>query len=235
MTKKSVIFLLSLLLSSCTFPILIPSTDINSGPLASGSTSRVLAATLTHTAIPTLPTATFTETPTLIYLDSTPTIATEGTATVTLAPIIVFTETLAPLFASTQDITGTPPVQTVPENSLFTTISISGGRVFWGACEPSYVKITAHITDLSKIYIVTLWLRLANKTTGDTTDWGGGAIMYNDKKGNFTYTLSAKSFSHYREYINAWGQYQLVASDRSLDRIGASAQYLNNLSVTPCP
>jgi hypothetical protein len=230
MKMKNMIPLISLLLSSCTYPILIPSTAKNSG-----SSNQGLTPTLMSTIIPTLPTATFTETPTLIYLDPTPAISTEGISTETLAPIPVFTETLAPIFVTTQDTTGTPPIQTIPKDSLFTTISISGGRVFWGACEPAFVKITAHITDLSKIYIVTLWLRLANKKTGDTTDWGGGAIMNDDNKGNFTYTLTAKSFSHYREYFDAWGQYQLVASDRNLDRIGASAQYLNNLSVVPCP
>jgi hypothetical protein len=118
---------------------------------------------------------------------------------------------------------------------LFTTILISGGSIYWGDCEPSSVKITAHITNLANIRVVTIWLRLANKTTGDTTDWGGGAIMNDEGQGNFTYTLTAKSFSHYREYINAWGQYQLVASDINLQRIGASAQYLNNITVAPCP
>jgi hypothetical protein len=97
------------------------------------------------------------------------------------------------------------------------------------------VNITSHIDDLSKIHTVTVWLRLENKATGDTTEWGGGAIMDSDGQGTFTYTLTAKSFSHYREFVDAWGQYQLVASDSSLNRVGASSQYLNNITISPCP
>ena len=235
MIKKSLLPLLCLLLSACAYPILVNANATNSQVLVQDTTNPVLTTAPTSTLIPTLPTATFTETPTLIYLDPTPAMTTEGIFTETLAPVLIFTQTLEPQLISTQNLTGTPPIQTVPKNSLFTTITISGGRILWGVCEPSFVKVTAHIDDLSKVHIVTIWLRLANKKSGDTTDWGGGAIMNDDGKGNFVYTLTAKSFSHYREYIDAWGQYQLVASDRNLDRISASAQYLNNLSVAPCP
>jgi len=224
MKKKCFILLLSLLLSACTYPNLIPSTATIPQPLVH-ATNQELTSTPTFTITPTPATATFTETPTLIYLFPRQTIATEDVSTGTLSPIIT----------PTPNITDTPPFQTIPKDSLFTTILISGGSIYWGDCEPSSVKITAHITNLANIRVVTIWLRLANKTTGDTTDWGGGAIMNDEGQGNFTYTLTAKSFSHYREYINAWGQYQLVASDINLQRIGASAQYLNNITVAPCP
>jgi hypothetical protein len=224
MKKYCFILLLSLLLSACTYPNLIPSTaTIPQAPVLVAS--QVPASTPTFIVTPTLATATFTETPTLIYLFPTQAITVED----------VSTETLSPIITSTPIITDTPPFQTIPKDSLFTTILISGGSIFWGVCEPSSIKITAHITNLANIRVVTIWLRLANKTTGDTTDWGGGAIMNDEGQGNFTYTLTAKSFSHYREYISAWGQYQLVASDIHLQRVGASAQYLNNITVAPCP
>jgi len=235
MNRKRLIPLLSLLISGCAIPNLVNTNATNPQLLVQTTTNQVLTQASTSTLIPTLPTATFTETPTLIYLDPTPMMTPEGISTETLTPVLVSTEAIATNLSSTQNPTGTPPIQTVPKNSLFTTIAISGERILWGGCEPSYVKVTAHIDDLSKVHIVTIWLRLANKKSGDTTDWGGGAIMNDDGKGNFAYSLTAKSFSHYREYIDAWGQYQLVASDRNLDRIGASAQYLNNLSVAPCP
>jgi hypothetical protein len=235
MIKKRLIPLLSLFLSGCAFPVFGNANATNPQALIEVTASQVVTPAQTATLVPTLPTSTFTGTPTLIYLDPTPSMTAEGISTETLSPVLVATETLATISVTNQNITGTPPLQTVPKNSLFTSIAVSGGRILWGVCEPSFVKVTAHIDDLTKVHIVTIWLRLANKTTGDTTDWGGGAIMNNDGKGNFAYTLTAKSFSHYREYIDAWGQYQLVASDRNLDRIGASAQYLNNLSVAPCP
>ncbi len=224
MKMKFFIPLLSILLSACTYPNLIPSTAIPPQTLAP-ATNQVLISTPTFTVTPTLATPTFTETPTLIYLIPTQAITAVDISTGTLPPIIT----------STSNITETPASQTIPQDSLFTTILISGGSVYWGDCEPSSIKVTTHIANPSNIRVVTIWLRLANKTTGDTTDWGGGAIMNDDGQGNFSYTLTAKSFSHYREYINAWGQYQLVASDINLQRIGASAEYLNNITVAPCP
>ncbi len=60
--------------------------------------------------------------------------------------------------------------------------------------------------------------------------------MDDDGQGNFTYTLTAKLLQLIIGSIrDAWGQYQLVASDRSLARIAGSAQYLNNITVGPCP
>ena len=225
MKKKNLIPIFSLILSACTYPNLIPSAPGNSQPIVPIATTPVLSLTPTIEDTPTPPSATFTETPTLIYLYASPTMTVEDTPTETPGSII----TLTP------NITETPPLQTIPKDSLFTTITVSGASVFWGVCEPSSVKLTTHISNLANIYTVTVWLRLANKTTGDTTEWGGGAIMDDKGQGNFTYNLTAKSFSHYREYLNAWGQYQLVASDINLHRIGASAQYLNNITVAPCP
>ena len=152
--------LFSLLLSACTYPVLVNVNATNSRVLGAETTNQASSKIPVPTIIPTLPTATFTETPTLIYMDPTTAITTTDISTETVIPILIPTETLEPILASTQDITGTAPIDTIPKNSLFTTITISGGRVFWGVCEPSYVKITAHITDLSKIYVVTLWLGL---------------------------------------------------------------------------
>ena len=214
--------ILCMFLSGCSYAILFPPTPTHHPPAASATPTTIITSTWTSTITPTLPTPTFTSTPTLIYLGPSATI---GPAT----------DTPGSIFSPTPTFTETPPVVTIPQDSFFTTIAVSGDHIFWGACEPSSVKLTTHINDLSKVHAVTVWLRLENKTTNDTTEWGGGAIMDDDGQGNFTYTLTAKSFSHYREYLNAWGQYQLVASDRSLSRIAGSAQYLNNITVGPCP
>ena len=225
MKKYRLISLLCIFLSGCSYAILFAPTP-TLPPRASSATATVfMSSTPTDTITPTLPTATFTNTPTLIYLGPTPTI------TFTESP----TGIPGSIFSPTPTATETPPLLTIPQDSFFKTISISGDHIFWGACEPSFVKITTHIDDLSKIHTVTLWLRLENKKTGDATDWGGGAIMNDDGQGNFAYTLTAKSFNHYREFLDAWGQYQLVASDRNLQRIAGSSQYMNNLTVSPCP
>jgi hypothetical protein len=59
--------------------------------------------------------------------------------------------------------------------------------------------------------------------------------MNDDGGGNFSYNLTAKSFNHYNEFVDAWGQYQLVASDRSLTRIAGSSQFMSSLTVAACP
>lgn len=219
---RSIPLLFLFLLSGCSNAIFQPPSPTlqeNIMPTIIHSPTR------TSTITPTLPTPTFTSTPTLIYSDTTPTIQSLDEPSGTPGSI----------FSPSPTSTETPPVITIPQDSLFTSIDISGDQIFWGVCAPSFVKITTHIDNLSNIHTVTLWLRLENKSTGDTTEWGGGAIMNNEDQGNFTYTLSAKSFSHYREYLNAWGQYQLVASDIHLKRVGASSQYKNNLTIAPCP
>ncbi len=215
--------LLCLFLSGCSIETLFAPTPTNQPP-ASTSTALV-SRTWTSTITPTSPTPTFTSTPTLIYLGPTDTVE----------PLDYLTATPGSIFSPTPAPTDTPPVLTLPQDSLFTTIVISGDQIFWGSCEPSSVKLTTHINDMSKVHTVTVWLRLENKSTGETTEWGGGAIMDGDGQGNFTYTLTASSFTHYREFPGAWGQYQLVASDAGLNRISGSSQYLNNLTISPCP
>lgn len=217
--------LFCVILSGCSYTDLFAPTIIAPAKGPSATATGVITPTWTSTFTPTLPTATFTGTPTLIYLRPSPTIISTDYSSGTPGSI----------FSPTPTSSETPPAVTIPQNGIFTIIKISGDHVLWGACEPSFVKITTHIEDQKNIHTVTVWLRLANKKTGDTTEWGGGAIMNDEGQGNFSYTLTAKSFSHYREFLDAWGQYQLVASDRNLQRISGSSQYLNSLTVSPCP
>jgi hypothetical protein len=218
------ILLFGVILSGCTYTNLFapkPNVPVQAPP---ATLTVVISPTSTNTITPTIPTPTFTGTPTLIYLGRSPTLISTDSLIGTPGSI----------FSPTPTSTQTALVATVPDNGIFTTIKISADHLFWGSCEPSSVKIATHIGDLKNVHTVTVWLRLANKKTGDTTEWGGGAIMNDDGQGNYSYTLTAKSFSHYREFIEAWGQYQLVASDRSLQRVSASSQYLNSLTVAPC-
>jgi hypothetical protein len=217
--------LLCIFLSGCSYSFLFAPTPTNPPLAPSATPTEILTPSSTSTITPIPLTATFTETPTLIYLGPSPTTA--GTDSPTGTP--------GSIFSPTPTSTETPPVLTIPQNSFFKTITISGDHILWGACEPSSVKITAHINDISNVHTVTLWLRLENKKTGEATEWGGGAIMNDEGNGDFTYNVTAKSFNHYREFTDAWGQYQLVASDRSLARIAGSSQYMNNLTVSACP
>ncbi len=217
MKKPLFLLLLSLLLSSCSTSFLFPPTPTPAPPTATFTATVYASPTLTPSVTPTQPTPTFTETPTLIY--SGPTATPSNTPQPTSTIGLLITEVSA---------------QGTPESGLFTSVQVSGNQIFWGSCKQNFVTFKARVTN-PKVQLVTLWLRLQDKNSDESTDWGGGAIMDGDGNGTFTYILTYKNISHYSEFKSAWVQYQLVASDKKLNRIGATRLYLNNISLAPCP
>jgi hypothetical protein len=219
------IAVLGLLISGCSytdFTRLLPAVPSPLPPPATATPTIYLAPTKTAAFTPTQPTPTFTSTPTLIYLNGRPA-APSLTPDATTAPAVLLSST------------PTDAAQPLLGNGPFSTILVSGRQLYWGSCEPSAIKATVKVAPEVGAFGVLIMLRLKDTKTDDTTDWGGGAIM--DKQGNgvFTYTLTAKSFTHYRDYLKAWGQYQFVAYDANLHRLGGSAEYLSNLTIEPCP
>ncbi len=227
MRQAGLISLLSLVLSGCSFTALLPATPTVPPPPPSPTATIYVSPTDTPTITPTQPTATFTDTPTLIYEGGTPTASATPLATDTL--LVFGTDT------ETSTATGIAPVLPLLGNGIFTRIAVSGSTLFWGSCEPSSVLATVHAADPAQVRDVLVFLRLSDAATGATTEWGGGAIMTSDQQGNFTYSLTAENFTHYREYGSAWGQFQFVALNAQKQRIGASGLYLNNLKIAPCP
>ena len=221
MHKVHYIVLFALLLSGCSYTDLLAlaPTGIPVAPSAKATLYRT--PTQTATITPTQPTPTFTSTPTLIYPNGTPL----PSPTVTLSPTLsgLLTDTATEV---TQPLLGSGP---------FSTILMSDKQLFWGSCSPASINATVKLADGVQAFGVMMMLRLQDVKTGGTTAWGGGAIMDKQDNGVFTYTLTAKSFTHYREYLQALGQYQFVAYDANLKRIGASTEYLNNLTIAPCP
>jgi hypothetical protein len=177
--------------------------------------------TQTASITPTQPTPTFTLTPTLIYLNGTPI----PSATITPPPTLF-------ILASQS---ATPAAQPLLGNGPFSAILMPGKELMWGGCEPSSLLATVKLADGVPAAGVMIMLRLQDVVSGEHTSWGGGAIMDKQGSGVFTYTLTAHSFTHYREFKKAYGQFQFVAYDRSLQRIGASTEYLSNLTISLCP
>ena len=177
----------------------------------------------TPTITETLPTPTFTGTPTLMGSGFT------ATPSETESP------TVTPVASA---LTGTIPVSagnslTTPDVG-FTSVRISGNILRWGGCEPSSVTFTAQMVDPTMVASVTLWIRLSNPPSGEATKWEAGAIMNGNKTGTFTYTLTRKNISHYNEYPNAWLQYQIVARDANGNDVGRTRPYLNNITLARC-
>lgn len=217
MKKASFLLLLSLLLSSCSTMFLFPPTPTPAPPTATFTETVYVSPTVTASITPTQPTPTFTVTPTLIYSGptATPSSTPQPTSTVGL-------------------LTTDTSFQLTPESAVFSSVQISGNQIFRGTCKPNSVKFTARVVD-PKAQIVTLWIRLQDKGSTDSTDWGAGAIMSDDGKGTFTYNLSYKNIPHYSVFDSALVQYQLVASDKKLNRVGATRVYLNSISLARCP
>jgi len=224
MKPTRLIVFLALLLSGCSYADLtklLPTTPTPIPPTATATATIYMTATQTPSITPTQPTPTYTGTPTLIYPNGTPVPSATATPPATLYVVPTATETPVP--------------PSLVDNGPFTSIMVSGSKLLWGSCDPSSVRATVKLAAGVPASTVLIMLRLKDTKTGDTTDWGGGAIM--DKKGGgvFTYTLTGESFTHYRDYKLAWGQYQFVAFDAHLKRLGASGQFLNALTVAPCP
>ena len=220
MKKAILVALVSVVLSGCSYKSLLPSAPAAVTATATATATRTLAPTQTATIVPTQPTATFTGTPTLIYPNGSPVPSATATPPATLYVLPSTTETFS--------------IQAPQGNGPFTSILVSGRLLNWGSCEPSSIKLTVKVSDGVPATTVLIPLRLEDTKTHDTTPWGGNAIMDNLGGGVFTYTLRAESFSRYHDYLQAWGQYQFVAFDIHLNRLGASTQYLNSLTLAPC-
>ncbi len=225
MRKAGLILIFSLLLSGCSYTDitkLLPATPTPAPPTLTPTATVYMTPTETPTITPTQPTPTFTPTPTMIYPHGTP------------PPTLTWTPPPTGLVFVTSVVTDTP--QPLVGSGPFSTILVSSQQLFWGGtCEPLSITATVKLAPGVSAAVVTMWLRLQDVASGETTEWGGGAIM--DKKGGgvFSYTLIAENFEHYREFKKAWGQYQFVASDKRLNRLGASTPYLSNLTIARCP
>ena len=226
MKKAGLILLVALLVASsgCSYQDvmkLLPATPTSAPPTLTPTATVYMTPTETPTITPTQPTPSFTPTPTMIYPNGTP----PPTLTFTPPPTGFVLATASP----------TLPVQPLASSGPFAAILVPGNQLLWGGCEPSSISVSVKLQAGVPAAVVTMWLRLQDVSTGESTEWGGGAIMNKQGGGVFTYNLTAENFTHYREFHQAWGQYQFVASDKHLNRLGASSTYLNSLTIARCP
>ncbi|HSJ87760.1 MAG TPA: hypothetical protein VK909_11170 [Anaerolineales bacterium] len=223
--KRSLFFILLVsLLSSCSgLPVSIPflQTPTASAPPKPTATPFSLQPTNTpnlfviNTAEPssTLPPGT-----TQLPATNTP----PPTYTATIRPTI----TLEPI----------DPSLFTPSPNLFLTVTKSTTLIVWGStCQGErMIRFTAQVLPARRLRFVTLWYRLQDKYSGRHTDWGGGAILSDNDQGTYFYNLQLEQIRHYRNYEDAWLQYQLVASTVTRKVLGRSVASLNEISLTHC-
>lgn len=161
----------------------------------------------------------------------------------------------ATLPSGTQRVTNTPtprsspttrptitlePVDTTlftPGPQPFTLLSKSTTQLVWGStCDGARsIKFVVQLTvPLRRLKYVTLWYRLQDKYSARQTEWQGGAIMSDNDRGSYFYTLELNQIRRYEYYEDAWLQFQFVASNIYLHRLGASVVDRNSVSLTHC-
>jgi len=211
MCKLFLILIASLLLQSCSgLEALLPTPIPTKTPTPSATTTQIPTRTLTptRTITPTLP-----NTATLISVAPTFTpfvLVSAG------APTAAYTQTpLTPLGG-------------------FESVYLTRGKIFYGICQPNFLKMTVKVEHPEEIQKVYLFLRLESvKTPGDTTPWTG-TVTDNDGGGYFIYTLFANKIPDHRTYIKAWIHYQFVAENAEKEIVGRSQIYTRNLFLEAC-
>ncbi len=218
MKRSIVLIVVAILLSACSLPdlsYLLPAVPPT--PTATSSPTATLAPG--ETPLPT-ETATSTETPTDTPVPDSP------TPNFTAAPSKRPTITLPP---SGYNLS-------TPRSPIFASITTSGSLIRWGGCNgPTEIVFTVRVARTQGLYYVLLFMRLQDKYSSLGTDWGGGAIMNaNESKTVYTYTVTKDNISRYRDFDEAWLQYQIVATDRSRKVLGRSLVYPDQINLVHC-
>ncbi len=206
--------LLSTLLSSCSFTLeeifLLPTKTPTLTP------SPYMSPTLTPSQTATLPTPTYTLTPTLIGVKSpTPTILPTDTPTI---DIFVTPDTKTP----TMEIKG------------FLSINAPSGNLSLSqACGPVSAKFTVQASDPIRTEYVTLFVRLRSKATDKVSDWTN-IEMEKLGAGTFTHELAAAEIQGTEFFKDPWLEYQIVATTISRREIGRTDIYKEKLTLLTC-
>jgi hypothetical protein len=124
-----------------------------------------------------------------------------------------------------------------PGPNPFVLISKSTNQLVWGpGCEgASSIKFVVQVVaPVKRLKYVLMFIRLQDKYSARQTPWGAGAIMSDNDRGSYFYTFELNQIDGYELFEDAWLQFQFVASNIFLNRLGASVVDRNNVSLTHC-
>ncbi|HSO14081.1 MAG TPA: hypothetical protein VLT51_17020 [Anaerolineales bacterium] len=221
--KKTVIILLAIAITGCSA---IP-LDLSFLTPATPGPTDTLQPTVTRFPSPTSTRDLFavnTQAPTEIPSTLRPGIIPTRTPTFTKSPRPTITlETLDPSLYT-------------PSPNIFQFVQRSTAQIVWGtSCDGDRsIMFTATVTPVRRLKYVLLFIRLQDKYSGRGTEWGAGAIMKDNDQGKYFYKLELDQIAGYRDYEDAWLQYQLVASTVGLTVLGRSVVDRTGVSVTHC-
>lgn len=107
--------------------------------------------------------------------------------------------------------------------------------LFWGNCDaPKYVDFEVRLANNLRVGYVLLFLRLVDKDGNQSTAWGAGAILTEVNNTTYTYHVTPANLTHYREFRDAWIEYQIVVSTGGLRILESSPVYERSLSLVRC-
>lgn len=155
-----------------------------------------------------------------------------GAPPATNTPKPIFTETTRP----TITLEPINPVLFTPSANLFLSIQRSTDQIVWGStCDGSRsIRFTVQVVPARRLRYVLLFIRLQDKYSGRGTEWGAGAIMKDNDQGTYFYTIELDQIADYRNFEDAWLQYQFVASTVGLTVLGRSVVDRTSVSLTHC-
>ncbi|MEP7137072.1 MAG: hypothetical protein ABI904_19260 [Chloroflexota bacterium] len=151
------------------------------------------------------------------------------------------TNTRIPVFTPTARSTITlEPVDVTlftPGPAPFMLLSKSTSQLVWGYnCDGSRsIKFVVQlVAPVKRLKYVLLFIRLQDKYSARQTPWGAGAIMSDNDRGTYFYEISLDQIDDHESFEDAWLQFQFVASNIYLNRLGASVVDRNSVSLTHC-
>jgi hypothetical protein len=202
----------AILIAACSlFPtatptVVIPTRRNTSTPLPSGT--------------PTVPSVTFTTTPTLIVFPKTDTPTVDLALTqATDTPIILVTPS-------------TPTVS--PLMKGFISVQVSDKEFFKDKrCQPTSVKFTVQVSEPARSAYVVLFVRLKGKFTGVTSEWTS-ITMDTKGAGTFTHVLTADEILGVASFQNPWVEYQLVTTQSNTIEVGRTDIFGQRLTLSDC-
>lgn len=202
------------LLVTPTVAASLPVIDETGEPMDASTPGR----TPTVTPIPT-----FTSTPTLVGANN---LADAPTTEADILPTLVMIPTA----------TSGPQISLFSEpGALIQSISISSDTLFWGYCDaPKFVDFEVRLANSLRVGYVLLFLRLVDKGGSQSTGWGAGAIMTEVNDTLYTYHVTPENITHYKQFRDAWVEYQVVVSTASRKILYSSPAYERSLSLMRC-
>lgn len=123
-----------------------------------------------------------------------------------------------------------------PSAPLFVSAQRSTSQMVWGYnCEGARsIKFITSIVKPKRLKYVLLFVRLQDKYSARRTEWGAGAIMNDNDRGTYFYTLYLDQIEGYETFEDAWLQYQFVGSTVGLTVLGRSVVSRSEVSLTSC-